>query len=747
MRLLSASRTHWLPRLGRIYTHQSSPASFPSFHSARLFSLYFNDHYDKKEPLFDKVLIANRGEIACRIIKTCKTLGIKTVAVHSDVDSNAMHVRMADQAILIGTAQTADSYLRWERIIDACRKTGAQAVHPGYGFLSENTEFAAHLEKEKIAFVGPNSFAINALGDKIHSKELAVKARVNTIPGFKGEVKDADHCVQLAKEIGYPVMIKASAGGGGKGMRIATNDHEARDGYRLSQQEAKSSFADDRMLIEKYIEEPRHIEVQLIGDKHGNAIYLNERECSIQRRNQKVIEEAPSPFVDPELRKRMGEQAVALAKAVGYDSAGTIEFLVDKHKNFYFLEMNTRLQVEHPITESITGVDIVYHMLRSARGYPLRFTQNDIKIHGWSFEARVYAEDPFKAFGLPSVGRLKVYREPQNKSIGEVPQDGYIRCDTGITEGSEISLFYDPMICKLITVGKDRQHALDLLADSLDEYVIRGVTHNIPLLRDIVTEDRFVRGDINTAYLPTVYPNGFRGKQLEAKEKQILAIVAGCLYVTDKLRDRKFLNSTQGSKHSSRERVYNLNIRVGETSEPVSVQYNKAAKTFKARIQDTELEISDSINLADPVIRVTVNGQQRVLQLISRNAVGKIELQYLGSVFPLHVYQEDVHKYLHWMPAKKVADTSRQVLAPMPGLVKSIAVSVGDMVSEGMEVCVIEAMKMQNGLTAAVTGKVKKVNFKPGETVGDQDVIIEIEDVATKQTAAESEKQNKQARR
>ncbi|XP_055327432.1 propionyl-CoA carboxylase alpha chain, mitochondrial-like [Paramacrobiotus metropolitanus] len=693
----------------------------------RAFSLYFNDRYDTKEPLFDKVLIANRGEIACRIIKTCKALGIKTVAVHSDIDSLSMHVQMADEAICIGTAQTADSYLRWERIIQACRDTGAQAVHPGYGFLSENTEFAAHLEKEKIAFVGPNSYAINALGDKIHSKELAVKAKVSTIPGYKGEVKDADHCVQLARDIGYPVMIKASAGGGGKGMRIARNDAETRDGYRLSQQEAKSSFGDDRMLIEKYIEEPRHIEIQLIGDKHGSAVYLNERECSIQRRNQKVIEEAPSPFVDPDLRRRMGEQAVSLAKAVGYDSAGTIEFLVDKHKNFYFLEMNTRLQVEHPITESITGVDIVYHMLRSAKGYPLRFKQSDIGITGWSFEARVYAEDPFKAFGLPSVGRLKVYKEPQNEAVGAVPSDGYVRCDTGISEGSEISLYYDPMICKLITVGRDRQHALNLLADSLDKYVIRGVTHNIPLLRDIVTEERFVKGDVNTAYLPTVYPEGFQGKKLTCEEKNLLGAVAGCIFLKDRLRDRRFLNSVQGSEHSYDESTHNLHVKGSGFEEAVVVNYEPKAGVFQVQIGGQKFTVSDTINLADNVVTVDVNGQKHILQLVNKSPVGKIDLQYMGSVFPLHVFREDVFKFLHLMPALKVADTSRQVLAPMPGLVKSIAVQIGSMVSEGMEVCVIEAMKMQNSLTAAVTGKVKKINFKPGETVGEQDVIVEIE--------------------
>lgn len=412
-------------------------------------------------------MIANRGEIACRIIRTCRSMGIKTVAIHSDIDSSSLHVKYADEAYCVGTAQSSASYLNVEAILDVIKKSGADAVHPGYGFLSENMDFAKQLDELGIVFVGPNSYSVHAMGDKIESKLIAQKAKVNTIPGYEGIIKDADHCVQLAKEIGYPVMIKASAGGGGKGMRMAYSDQEAYEGFRFSKQEAMASFKDDRLLIEKFIEEPRHIEIQVLCDKHGNGVYLNERECSIQRRNQKVIEEAPSVFLDAELRKSMGQQALALAHNVGYDSAGTVEFLVDKHRNFYFLEMNTRLQVEHPITEFICGIDIVHQMLRIAKGHKLKHTQDDIKLRGWAVESRVYAENPYKNFGLPSIGRLTRYEEPTY-----LPN---VRCDSGVTEGSDINIYYDPLICKLITYGDDRHDALANMAKSLDNYVIRGI--------------------------------------------------------------------------------------------------------------------------------------------------------------------------------------------------------------------------------------------------------------------------------
>ncbi|CAI2737404.1 unnamed protein product [Dicrocoelium dendriticum] len=490
---------------------------------------YWNDRHDPHESKFEKVLVANRGEIACRVIQSCKRMGIKTVAIYSEADSNSRFVGMADEAVCVGPAASSQSYLNIPAILDAVKSTGTQAVHPGYGFLSENTLFAAALEDIGVVFIGPNSKAIRSMGDKIESKRIAAIAKVNGIPGFDGEVAGPDEAAKIANEIGYPVMIKASAGGGGKGMRIAWNESEARKGFRLSKAEAKASFGDDRMLIEKYIDNPRHIEIQVLCDRHGNAIYLNERECSIQRRNQKVIEEAPSTFIDPETRRAMGEQAVSLAKAVGYDSAGTVEFLVDSKKCFYFLEMNTRLQVEHPITECTTGVDIVHQMLRIGKGHKLMLSQDDVSINGWALECRVYAEDPYKSFGLPSIGRLYSYSEPVH-----IPN---VRCDSGITEGSEISIFYDPMICKLVTYGPDRQSALNTMAKALDSYVIRGVSHNIPLLRDVITEERFVSGDFSTKFLTETYPDGFKGTALNSKEFNTLIAIGAVVHVKNTIRN------------------------------------------------------------------------------------------------------------------------------------------------------------------------------------------------------------------
>uniref|UniRef100_A0A669ESC7 Propionyl-CoA carboxylase alpha chain, mitochondrial n=1 Tax=Oreochromis niloticus TaxID=8128 RepID=A0A669ESC7_ORENI len=581
-----------------------------------------------------------------QVIKTCKKMGIQTVAVHSDVDSSAVHVKMADEAVCVGSAPTSKSYLNMDAIMDAIRVTGAQAVHPGYGFLSENKEFAKRLAAEGVAFIGPDTHAIQAMGDKIESKLIAKAAKVNTIPGFDGVVKTAEEAVKIAQEIGYPVMIKASAGGGGKGMRIAWNDEETREGFRFSSQEAASSFGDDRLLIEKYIDNPRHIEIQVLADKHGNALWLNERECSIQRRNQKVVEEAPSTFLDPVTRRAMGEQAVQLAKAVQYSSAGTVEFLVDSKKNFYFLEMNTRLQVEHPITECITGLDLVEQMIRVAKGYQLQHTQDDIPINGWAIECRVYAEDPYKSFGLPSIGRLSQYQEPLDLDK--------VRVDSGIQEGSDISIYYDPMISKLITYGATRAEALGRMEDALDNYVIRGVTHNIPLLREIITHPRFVSGHISTNFLPEVYPDGFKGHQLEADAKRELLASAAVLYIAAELRSAKVLGT-------------------------------------------------------------------------QRDAAGVIVLQYLGTLFKVRVLSKLAAELNSYMPEKVSEDTSSILRSPMPGTVVAVSVKPGDTVAEGQEICVIEAMKMQNSLTAVKQAKVKSVHCKPGETVGEGDLLVELE--------------------
>uniref|UniRef100_A0AAR2IS06 Propionyl-CoA carboxylase alpha chain, mitochondrial n=1 Tax=Pygocentrus nattereri TaxID=42514 RepID=A0AAR2IS06_PYGNA len=609
---------------------------------------------------FDKILIANRGEIACRVIKTCKKMGIKTVAVHSDVDSSSVHVKMADEAVCVGPAPTSQSYLNMDAIMEAIRQTGAQAVHPGYGFLSENKEFARRLATEGVTFIGPDTDAIQAMGDKIESKLIAKAAKVNTIPGFDGVVKDAEEAVKIAQQIGYPVMIKASAGGGGKGMRIAWNEEETREGFRFSSQEAASSFGDDRLLIEKYIDNPRHIEIQVLADKHGNALWLNERECSIQRRNQKVVEEAPSTFLDPVTRRAMGEQAVSLAKAVQYSSAGTVEFLVDSKKNFYFLEMNTRLQVEHPITECITGLDLVQQMIRVAKGYKLQHKQEDIPINGWAVESRVYAEDPYKSFGLPSIGRLSQYEEPVNLAG--------VRVDSGIQEGSDISIYYDPMISKV------------------SSNILLGVTHNIPLLREIIVHPRFISGDISTNFLPEVYPEGFKGHLLSTGEQRELLAAAAALYVAAQLRSQKFL----GPQRS-------------------------------VEIDGEKVVVSGEWNLASALLPLTINGSHRIFQNYYFNMLSPC------VQFKVRVLSKLAASLSKHMPEKIPEDTSSILRSPMPGTVVAVSVKPGDTVAEGQEICVIEAMKMQNSMTAAKTAKVKSVHCKAGETVGEGDLLVELE--------------------
>ncbi|XP_014976871.3 propionyl-CoA carboxylase alpha chain, mitochondrial isoform X2 [Macaca mulatta] len=655
--------------------------------------------YDPNEKTFDKILIANRGEIACRVIKTCKKMGIKTVAIHSDVDASSVHVKMADEAVCVGPAPTSKSYLNMDAIMEAIKKTRAQAVHPGYGFLSENKEFARCLAAEDVIFIGPDTHAIQAMGDKIESKLLAKKAEVNTIPGFDGVVKDAEEAVRIAREIGYPVMIKASAGGGGKGMRIAWDDEETRDGFRLSSQEAASSFGDDRLLIEKCIDNPRHIEVQVLGDKHGNALWLNERECSIQRRNQKVVEEAPSIFLDAETRRAMGEQAVALARAVKYSSAGTVEFLVDSKKNFYFLEMNTRLQVEHPVTECITGLDLVQEMIRVAKGYPLRHKQADIPINGWAVECRVYAEDPYKSFGLPSIGRLSQYQEPLH-----LPG---VRVDSGIQPGSDISIYYDPMISKLITYGSDRTEALKRMADALDNYVIRGVTHNIALLREVIINSRFVKGDISTKFLSDVYPDGFKGHMLTKSEKNQLLAIASSLFVAFQLRAQHFQENSRMPIIKPDIANWELSIKLHDKVHTVVA--SNSGSTFLVEVDGSKLNVTSTWNLALPLLSVSVDGTQRTVQ------------------YKVNILTKLAAELNKFMLEKVTEDTSSVLRSPMPGVVVAVSVKPGDTVAEGQEICVIEAMKMQNSMTAGKTGTVKSVHCQAGDTVGEGDLLVELE--------------------
>ncbi|XP_025219850.1 propionyl-CoA carboxylase alpha chain, mitochondrial isoform X3 [Theropithecus gelada] len=655
--------------------------------------------YDPNEKTFDKILIANRGEIACRVIKTCKKMGIKTVAIHSDVDASSVHVKMADEAVCVGPAPTSKSYLNMDAIMEAIKKTRAQAVHPGYGFLSENKEFARCLAAEGVIFIGPDTHAIQAMGDKIESKLLAKKAEVNTIPGFDGVVKDAEEAVRIAREIGYPVMIKASAGGGGKGMRIAWDDEETRDGFRLSSQEAASSFGDDRLLIEKFIDNPRHIEIQVLGDKHGNALWLNERECSIQRRNQKVVEEAPSIFLDAETRRAMGEQAVALARAVKYSSAGTVEFLVDSKKNFYFLEMNTRLQVEHPVTECITGLDLVQEMIRVAKGYPLRHKQADIPINGWAVECRVYAEDPYKSFGLPSIGRLSQYQEPLH-----LPG---VRVDSGIQPGSDISIYYDPMISKLITYGSDRTEALKRMADALDNYVIRGVTHNIALLREVIINSRFVKGDISTKFLSDVYPDGFKGHMLTKSEKNQLLAIASSLFVAFQLRAQHFQENSRMPIIKPDIANWELSIKLHDKVHTVVA--SNSGSTFLVEVDGSKLNVTSTWNLALPLLSVSVDGTQRTVQ------------------YKVNILTKLAAELNKFMLEKVTEDTSSVLRSPMPGVVVAVSVKPGDTVAEGQEICVIEAMKMQNSMTAGKTGTVKSVHCQAGDTVGEGDLLVELE--------------------
>lgn len=675
---------------------------------------------DEKPP-FTKILVANRGEIACRVMRTCRQMGIGTVAVYSDADKHALHVRLADEAINVGPAPSAESYLMVDRIVEACKSTGAQAVHPGYGFLSENQTFAAALADEGIAFIGPGSFSISAMGDKIESKRLANEAKVNTIPGFAGVIDDPNEAVRIARdEVGYPVMIKASAGGGGKGMRIAWNDEEALEGFRLAKSEAASSFGDDRLFVEKYIDEPRHIEFQVLADSFGNTIYLPERECSVQRRNQKVVEEAPSTFLDEKTRKAMGEQAVQMAKAVNYQSAGTVEFLVDSQKNFYFLEMNTRLQVEHPITEAITGIDLVEQMIRVAAGQKLSLKQSDIGIHGWATESRVYAEDPLRGF-LPSIGTLNKYIEPVD--VPGVPQES-IRADSGIVEGSEISMYYDPMICKLVTHAETRDECLDRMEAALDSYVIRGVKHNINILRDIINHPRYRSGNYTTKFIEEEYPEGYQGHVLTDTEKHDLHAIAGVIQAAREERDAtvadEYSTFAQASGQAVREYVID--------GTPVSVgPAVDLSSDYTVMVGDAEpVSVSSDWAVESPIWHGSVGENKYITQVVGKTSLS-LGLVFAGTEVSLPLLTPKQAEYSKYMPVKAAIDHSKVIMSPMPGKIVSINVKPGDEVVPGMEVAVIEAMKMQNVLRAEGPATVKAVNVGVGDDLAVDEIILQFE--------------------
>jgi propionyl-CoA carboxylase alpha chain len=668
--------------------------------------------------MFTKILIANRGEIACRIIKTARKMGIATVAVHSDADRNAVHVETADEAVHIGPAAAAQSYLVPEKIIEACRLTGAQAVHPGYGFLSERASFCEQLEKEGIVFIGPKPKAIRAMGDKIESKKFANAAKVSTVPGSLGEIENAEHAETIAGEIGYPVMIKASAGGGGKGMRIAWSKAEVRDGFERARSEAKSSFGDDRVFIEKFIVDPRHIEIQVLADAHGNCIYLGERECSIQRRNQKVVEEAPSPFLDESTRKAMGKQAVALAKAVDYQSAGTVEFIVDNEKNFYFLEMNTRLQVEHPVTELVTGIDLVEQMIRVAAGEKLAIKQADVKLNGWAVESRLYAEDPYRSF-LPSIGRLTRYRPPEEGRFGDI----VVRNDTGVTEGSEISMFYDPMIAKLCTWAPSRMAAIDAMSDALDNFVVDGIEHNIPFLASLMQHPRWREGRLSTAFIAEEYPDGFSTILPDAEDRSVLAAIATAVELLR--RDRLDRLTGRLAPHSGLLKP-DWVVRLGDDYIPVSIGEGMVSIPM-------EMNLSVAGGQA-----MTVRSDWRPGEILWHGTIGErhvsaqvrpiengVRIAWKGMSVTARAMLPRIAELDRLMLAKTAPDTSKLLLCPMPGLVVSIAVVVGQEVKAGETLAVVEAMKMENVLRADRDVTIEAINAKPGESLAVDAVIME----------------------
>ncbi len=681
--------------------------------------------------MFDKILIANRGEIACRVIKTARKMGIKTVAIYSDADKKALHVEMADEAVHIGPPPANQSYIVIDKVMAAIKETGAQAVHPGYGFLSENAKFAEALEAADVAFIGPPKGAIEAMGDKITSKKIAQDADVSTVPGYMGLIEDAEEAVKISNQIGYPVMIKASAGGGGKGMRIAWDDTEAREGFQSSKNEAANSFGDDRIFIEKFVTQPRHIEIQVLCDAHGNGIYLGERECSIQRRNQKVVEEAPSPFLDEATRKAMGEQAVALAKAVGYASAGTVEFIVDGDKNFYFLEMNTRLQVEHPVTELITGVDLVEQMIHVAAGEPLTITQDDVKLTGWAIENRLYAEDPYRNF-LPSIGRLTRYRPPAEVAAGPMHDGGTwhgdapvgetaVRNDTGVYEGGEISMYYDPMIAKLCTWGPTRDAAIEAMRVALDSFEVEGIGHNLPFVAAVMDHPKFISGDMTTAFIAEEYPDGFEGVTLP--ETDLRGVAAACTAMHRVSEIRRTQVSGRMDNHA---RLVGDNwvVNLQGESWPVTTAADPDGSTVSFEDGGT-LRVSSDWTPGDQLAHLQVNGAPLVLKV--DKIPGGFRIRSRGADLKVHVYSPRQAELAALMPEKLPPDTSKMLLCPMPGLIVKVDVEVGDEVQEGQALCTVEAMKMENILRAERKGIVSKINAGAGDSLAVDDVIMEFE--------------------
>ncbi len=678
----------------------------------------------RKAP-FAKILIANRGEIACRIMRTARRLGIATVAVYSEADRNALHVDMADEAVCIGPAPAAESYLRIDRIIEAAQQTGAEAIHPGYGFLSENPAFVEACEEAGIVFIGPNPRAIALMGDKITSKRVAQKAGVSIVPGHVGEIEDAETAVRIAEEIGYPVMIKASAGGGGKGMRIAWSADEVREGFASARSEARSSFGDERIFIEKFIDNPRHVEIQILADKHGNVIYLGERECSIQRRNQKVIEEAPSPLLDEETRKAMGEQAVRLAKAVGYDSAGTVEFVAGQDRSFYFLEMNTRLQVEHPVTELITGLDLVELMIRIAAGEPLPLAQEDVRLNGWAIESRIYAEDPYRNF-LPSTGRLKRFIPPAEE---QAPKR-VVRVDTGVREGDEISMFYDPMIAKLITWGPDRDSAIAAQIDALDAFHVDGIRTNVAFLSAVLRHERFRKGALSTSFIADEFPDGFSGAEETEDVRETLIAVAVSADHMDNMRRSRISGRIDGAGNAFD--VHRVVVsEADDMAVPVTILESEDGR-LRLRIgeegSEREITVSHRWHPGLPIWEGRVN--DRAVHVQIRRVGNDWHLLHHGVEKILRVYSRREAELARFMPKKEPPDTSRQLICPMPGRVISVAVEPGRTVKAGEPLCVIEAMKMENILRAERDVIVQVVHIAQGDAVSVDQVLMEFEPVS-----------------